>query len=584
MELGEDLDDTIVIHRRRCLMGYVNSPPDHPTSPSKKTTLKYLKMLFLQALRQTKGFLEAQKLPYVANKACSVYIGTTDKAHQAKCRHLLQTRLELNPAQLHRFFHTTTGEKLLAWFERFFHLPDDRPNSSGFKDLLLQMAADPEGLSILSFVDRFPQTLQLNLDQLLLTAKRVELLLKETDAMIAIIRELAIGETQAEKELASAVYFADRIDLRQPGPFAVKQFILLLEKTTGTAAHANLSPLRVSCYQPEPLPTGQVPVIIQSHGLASNPEELAPYAEHLASYGYFVAAPQHPGSDAEQVRNMLAGNTQELFKLTEFVDRPLDIRDLLDELEQCNASEFENKLNLNAVGVMGDSFGAYTAFALAGAEIQFDKLEVACGMASADPNISLLLQCEALELPRQSYDLRDDRVQAIFSMDSVGSEVFGQQGIAKIQIPTCLIAGSHDAAAPLALEQVRIFQWLTCSNHALALVQGKAHIQDVKRLVNTLDLQIKMTPSSVTLAQNRYFEQYTKALCLAFFSQYLAFPNDAFPRFSASYAAYLSHPPSDLWLISQTSSPLLKQKLQALDTTRLVDEMTFSRRHDHVTG
>jgi predicted dienelactone hydrolase len=563
-------------------MDHANSPSKNSPPPPSKTTLKHLKMLFIQALRRTKGFLEAQKLPYVANKACSVYIGTANKAYQAKCRRLLQTRVELNPAQLHRFFHTKTGEKLLAWFERFFHLPGDRLNQHGFKDLLLQMAANPEGLSILSFLDRFPHTLQLNLDQLLLATRRVELLLKETDAIILAIRELAIAEARAEQASATMA-FAESRDLRQPGPYAVKQFSLLLEKTPSTGGRSDaLSCLRVECYQPDPFPTESVPVVIQSHGLASNPAELAPYAKHLASYGYFVAAPQHPGSDAEQVRNMLAGRASEVFKLTEFVDRPLDIRYLLDELAQRNASEFKSQLNLEAVGVMGDSFGAYTAFALAGAEIQFDRLEIACGTAIVDPNISLLLQCEALDLPRQTYELKDDRVQAILSMDSVGSEVFGQLGIAKIQIPTFLIAGSHDAAAPLALEQVRIFQWLTSPHHALALVQGKAHIRDMKQLFNTLDLQIKLSPQPVSLHSNTQFEHDTKALCLAFFSQHLA-PHAALSTLSASYAAYLSQPPGDLWLISQTSSAQLRQQLQTLDQTLLADEMTLSRRHDHAT-
>ena len=34
-----------------------------------------------------------------------------------------------------------------------------------------------------------------------------------------------------------------------------------------------------------------------SHGLASRPEDYAAGLKHLASYGYVVAAPQHPGSD-----------------------------------------------------------------------------------------------------------------------------------------------------------------------------------------------------------------------------------------------------------------------------------------------
>jgi predicted dienelactone hydrolase len=299
----------------------------------------------------------------------------------------------------------------------------------------------------------------------------------------------------------------------------------------------------------------------------------------LASYGYFVAAPQHPGSDAEQVRRMLAGDSTEVFKLAEFIDRPLDIRHLLDALEQRNASDFENRLNLQAVGMMGYSFGAYTAFVLGGAAIHFGKLEKACRPNVEEPNLSLLLQCQALDLPRQLYQLKDDRIQAIFSIDSVGSEIFGPQGIGQIHVPTVLVAGCQDAAAPLVFEQVRLFNWLHVPKSYLALMKGKSHIQDVQRLLHNLDLQVKVSPLNGS-ALNRSapsptppFEQYTKALSLAFFDEQIAHRPDLAPLLSAAYATYLSQPPFDLWLVTQASTLALQQTLEELDVNLMTAAM-----------
>jgi predicted dienelactone hydrolase len=554
----------------------LNTPvPPPPQSSATSPTSKHLKAFIFAFFRRMKGVLEAQALPHVAHKTCEVYFGEADKTHQTKCRRLLQTRLELNPNQLLRFFHTSMGDTLLAWFQQFFHLPnpthDDK--KTALKDLLVQMAADPEGLSLLSFLRRFPNAIQVNLDQFLLIAKRVEWLLNATEVTLTQVQELSAAEHTTPPQ-----DFTQLPDLRQFGSYGVQfsQFDLSWEPQS-VEFPAVPRVVKVLCYSPEPWPDFPIPVIVQSHGLASNPEELEVYARHLASYGYFVAAPQHPGSDVQQIRRLLAGEASEVFKLSEFIDRPLDITALLDELERRNGRSLPGRLNLQQVGIMGYSFGAYTGFALAGAEIHFDKLELACGTERPEPNLSLLLQCQALGLPRQVYNLRDSRIQALLSLDSVGSEVFGPQGIAQISIPVLLMAGSHDTAAPLAFEQIRMFNWLTTSHHAIALMRGKSHIRDAQRLMNALDLQIKVSPKPTSFSTPiSPFENYIKALSVAFFHTHLAQATSALPAIpplSADYAAYLSQTPYDLWLISQASHSTLTQTLHSLDLN-FVAELT----------
>lgn len=552
--------------------------PEPSAKPSSSSAERNFRAFLIQFFRRFKNFLDAQTLPYVANKTCEVYLGDSHKSHQVKCRRILRSRLELNPTQLQHFFQTSVGDMLVGWFAHFFHLPNQDDKRNALKEMLIQMAADPEGLSLLSFLRRFPDTIQFNTDQLLLTAKRVELILQETERTIATVRELAAQEQQT----APPVDFATLPDLMQRGDFTVKRFRFVLDESQRHQVDdgEELRSLSVTCYEPQPWPE-KMPVIVQSHGLASSPEDMELYGRHMASHGYVVVAPQHPGSDISYVRQMLQGETAELFKWTEFINRPLDIQDTLDELERRNAEIYDNRLQLDAVGIMGYSFGAYTAFALAGADIHFETLESACGATIHDPNISLLLQCQALGLPRQRYHLLDPRIQAILSLDSVGSEVFGPMGMANVQIPAMLVAGSHDPAAPLAFEQIRMFHWLQNTDAYLALMQGKSHLRDARRLVRLLDLHINVSPSpnrsptDVPLP----FESYVKALSLAFFGVHVKKEPAIAPYLSASYANYLSQSPYDFWLISQASKPQLDQQLEQLDLNliaELIDPNTNS--------
>jgi predicted dienelactone hydrolase len=181
------------------------------------------------------------------------------------------------------------------------------------------------------------------------------------------------------------------------------------------------------------------------------------------------------------------------FALEEFVDRPLDVSYVLDELERRNAAEFGDRLNLQSVGVMGHSFGGYTVMALAGASIDFEHLEESCKNNLEYLDISLFLQCRALELPRQPYNFRDPRVAAVFAINPVNNSIFGDQGLSEIQIPILLAAGTYDPATPAVFEQVRSFRQLTTPNKYLAVLQGQAHVD-----FSNLDAGVSQMVTSLT--------------------------------------------------------------------------------------
>ncbi len=531
-------------------MSTANSPVPKPSIPAAKTPLKTVQALTLQLLRRMKGKWAAPTLPFVARQVCETYLSEAHQSHQAKCRRILQTRLTLNPAQLQQFFQTALGDLLVTWFARFMHPPAPHPPTPALKELFIQLATEPEGISLLDLWRRSPKQFQFNLEQILQTARQVEALFAATDTLVSIIRELAIAEAHTQPPLPD-----HSLDLQQPGPWPVTQ------TTWEWPLNPGEQPIPILCYQPRSLPPGPIPLLIQSHGLAANPEDFAPHAHHLASYGYVVVAPQHPGSSSDQVRRLLAGEANEVFEQTEFLARPRTISRLIDRLTTHNTALFEGRLNTDCIGVMGNSFGAYTALALAGATIQFTELETSCDLANSHPNISLLLQCQALQLPHTLHSAYDSRVGAIIAIDTVGSAIFGSMGLHPIQIPVLLIAGSHDLTAPLACEQIRLFQWLTTPIHYLALMQGKTHLHNPGDLLNTLNLHLKLHPHPLHIPHATPFVTYTAALSLAFLNQHLGINTPHFPPFNARYVSTLSQSPYDIWLLSQASQAQLNHQI-----------------------
>ncbi len=366
------------------------------------------------------------------------------------------------------------------------------------------------------------------------------------------IPQLSAMEAAAE---ASPINFANLPDLRQRGNFEVKQQMLTL---TDKSRKRNFY---VDIYTPQGERGNRTPVVIMSHGLGSKPEDFAEGAQNLASHGYVVALPQHIGSDAHQIQALLRGLSREVFLTDEFIDRPLDISYVIDELERRNPTEFKGQLALDRVGVFGHSFGGYTALAVAGAIIDFDYLEQECQVGRGRVNTALLLQCRALGLKRKVYNFRDQRIVAVLAHNPVNRSIFGPQGLNQIQIPVLLGAGSYDPATPFIFEQLDSFTWLTHPDKYLVLQEGQAHID-----ISSLDGGISEVLDSIeelTVPETQLLREYTQATLLAFSEIYVANNANYRPYLQSSYLAYLSEGQQfKTYLISEASSEKLIQAIE----------------------
>ena len=330
--------------------------------------------------------------------AYSQYI---DKKQLTQLRQTLLTPIKLNEVAVSQFLYTPTGERLLKTLGKIIQTESRLSGFYAIRAALILAAADSNNFTLLNVLNKFPASeISISLRQSLEIVNALQNLANQTQDVVALINQ----QSQKERTTASIVTPAPLIDLGKSGNFRFsKETIVLNDLSRNRSFPADIY-----------LPIAQNPrsIIIISHGLGSDRTSFAYLAEHLASYGFVVAVPEHPGSNSKQIEALLAGTADRVTNPREFIDRPLDIKYLLDELTRLSKSNstFRGRLNLEEVGVVGQSFGGYTALALAGAKINFQQLQVNCPTFENTLNVSLLLQCLAINLPTSSYNNLSDPI------------------------------------------------------------------------------------------------------------------------------------------------------------------------------
>ncbi|MBE9157754.1 alpha/beta hydrolase [Nodosilinea sp. LEGE 06152] len=457
------------------------------------------------------------------------------EAEVEQLRQNLNRPLEVDGVLLSRFLYSNLGEELLEQVGAILQTRVGDNGKLALRAALIQAATSAEGLSPINVVRSLPTDMQINVSDAMAVAGAVERIVAATNDSIVQLAGLTAQAAAQE----SPIDYSTLANLTTSGPARVQ-----IQRFNFTDTQRQRQ-LYVDVVRPRQW-RGQAPVMVFSHGLTSSPESRHQWASHLASHGIVVVLPQHPGSDAQQVAEFQTGLSANLFEVQEFIDRPLDITFVLDQLEQLNPTEFEGRLNLEQVGMGGHSLGGYTALAVAGAELNVDYLQTVCDPPRSSSqnrsfvhlNTSLLLQCQALDLPRQSYTFRDPRVNSVLLVNPVNSSVFGPEGLAAVTVPVMVIAGSHDPATPAVFEQFRTFPWYTTESRSLALIEGQAHV-DLSALDAGLSHLLASLPG-LTLAEPEVIDRYLNALSLAFVGRYVARRPEYGLYLRSRYAEYLS--------------------------------------------
>ena len=179
------------------------------------------------------------------------------------------------------------------------------------------------GLSLINCIKRFPgRQINLDLAEVFSIYDKFIEIFKRRDNMVVTLDRLATAEA-----VTSKTDFSKQLDLRGAGTFRwQKRQFEWLDRSRNRMVPGVI-------YLPQTTATNPVPVIVISHGVFEDRTAYAYLAEHLASYGFAVAALEHVGGDAKLARKYFSGMAPPP-RASELLERPRDVSFLLDELQR----------------------------------------------------------------------------------------------------------------------------------------------------------------------------------------------------------------------------------------------------------
>jgi predicted dienelactone hydrolase len=196
------------------------------------------------------------------------------------------------------------------------------------------------------------------------------------------------------------------------------------------------------------------PLIIFSHPAASDPQNVAPTLERLASHGFIVAAPWHNGDTQEEQRIDIinqqagakilpcfdAGPSPCLDGLQKTVqNRARDISAVLDNI----TSYFGHRVDTERVGLLGQSRGSLTALVAGGGSTAWN----------IDP---------------------EPRIDAVMMIAMANRSATFAQNLSNITIPSLFVAGKADRNTPMSIS-VDAFHVIPSEQKGLVVLDRAEH-------------------------------------------------------------------------------------------------------------
>lgn len=238
------------------------------------------------------------------------------------------------------------------------------------------------------------------------------------------------------------------------------------------------------------------PLVIFSHGSGSSPLLSLFFTEHLASHGFVVIGMEHPGNT--MLDRLGSDDAYNANIIENYVHRPNDVSRTIDyALDELNTGALSGIIDPDKIAVSGHSFGGYTAFASAGASLNFDALQTWCDeneeVAISDFRDEVALTaynqdfvlggvCYLIEdAPRiaelSGYDdvpsgvwdsFGDERINAVIGLASYNAPIFGEESIAELQLPALILVGGNDNVTFPERDARNFYGWLGSENKYIA--------------------------------------------------------------------------------------------------------------------
>ena len=534
------------------------------------------------------GRVTAELAPYLG------YVERFDPTLPEQIQSLLSQRVDTDVVTVAQFGYTPQGEYVLNQAGDVFRTGARLSGAKGLRAAAILSAADEvEGLTLLNVFKQFPTPmLRVDIRRGLAIARQVNNTLSQSRQALDFIAEISFESATVPFPADTSAAQLNEL-VSRPGPFQSRQISLRMKASTqpvdvylpqnnyfsipstqaarayelGQIYGSSEQPSTVSLpNSPAPLFSQTTPAVIISHGLGNDRETYTYLAQFLATHGFAVITVEHPGSSADQFDALVAGRTNLVVPDTEFISRPLLISNVLDELqERAQINKNLADIDFNNVGIIGQSFGGYTALTVAGAPVNFESLRHACPPEFTF-NPSVLLQCQALNIAPptdqnegQAINFRDARIRAVIAINPMDSVILGEDSLSNVEVPVLMMAGSADTIAPALPEQVLPFTWLTDIDRYLLVMEGGTHFSTLGTSGReTFDLPPQIIGPNPQIAQ-----RYTQMMSLAFLSTYLYGDRRYQPVLSSAFTTRISDPDLPLSFITGLTPDDLRTRLRS---------------------
>jgi predicted dienelactone hydrolase len=208
------------------------------------------------------------------------------------------------------------------------------------------------------------------------------------------------------------------------------------------------------------------------------------FKSHLASYGFVMVILEYPSlydSDAWDIH---------------VIDHPRDILFAIDALSANDIPGLKSMLDADRVGVAGYSSDGDKALVVSGARVNPDWFLSQCTNArsSNPPDQKHIIEWVCNLLPKWDIfsknvgeevtvsedglwqPITDPRIQAVMPMAAAGAWFFGKQGLAEVDRPTLIIAGTEDTIVPYKTESAYIYENLGTTEKYLISFIDQGHM------------------------------------------------------------------------------------------------------------
>ena len=469
-----------------------------PASAAESVIVRKGFISFSVPVKDLKTFVETQKPPL---SLLGIYGLLSNEQKQALLT-ALSIKLDISKETVETVVNSEIGDEILENFDTIM-VSKNKSQNNTLKQAILAAAQDPKGLSILGFLEAYP--------------------LPEIDVDINQAFQV-VGSLNQEFWLTQKL-FLEILPQGNPGnPQPVPIPFDPMQPGSGNVQITRLEfndsqrdrKIPVYLYWSSEI-TPDKPLILYSHGRGSTYEELRYLMEHLASHGYMVVVPEHPGSNAAYLEREIFISPQE------FLDRPKDLMFVLDELEKLNITDptFKGKFNTQNTMMIGYSFGGGTALTMAGGELQIDEVRKNCQDSFITLSLGKVTQCLAGELPENRYRFTDPRIKSAIAFAPTASTLFGKTGLNKVEIPTLIVTESADKVTPALPEQLAIFPQIQTQKWLVGVL-GATHlsVRDPRTIAD--QSRVPSTPVSgneVIAEASQDVRNYAKAVALAMAKQ-----------------------------------------------------------------